>query len=157
MANQHGYARRSLPWASIGVYSVDGDPTAELKTQWRVMFLMTLAYRTSIIHAKDGSARRVAPVVQLVLPQLPAQCVAMDPQYMCGARLGAVNAVQYPLYESFLKFPDGLVEQNPALHHPAHKPFHLILHVATLQRTKAKSPSSPLLAAPASWPAARHF
>jgi hypothetical protein len=81
----------------------------------------------------------------------------MDPQYMRGARLVAVNAVQYPLDESFLKFPDGFVEQNSSLHHPAHKPFHLILHDATLQKIKAKSPSSVAMAAPAPWPAARRF
>jgi hypothetical protein len=81
----------------------------------------------------------------------------MDPQYVRGARLVAVNAVQYPLDESFLKFPDGLVEQNSSLHHPANKPFHLILHDATLQKIKAKSPGSLAMAAPAPWPAARRF
>ena len=69
-----------------------------------------LVHRASFIHAKNSSARCVPPVVQLVFDQLPAQRVAMDPQYMCGARLVAVNPVQYPLDESFLKFPHSLIE-----------------------------------------------
>jgi hypothetical protein len=58
----------------------------------------------------------------------------VNSQHVSRPRLVPINAVQHPLDKALLKFPYSLVEQDPAFHHPADKPFHLILHVATLQK-----------------------
>ena len=57
-----------------------------------------------------SSARRVAPVIQLVFAQLPAQRVAMDPQDVRGARLVAVYTVQNALDEALLEFSYSLIK-----------------------------------------------
>ena len=85
--------------------------------------------------SKIGLARMRAVTVrfQLVFADLAAQRIAMNSKDFCGARLVAVGAVQHALDETFFEFPDGFVEQDPALHHLVDEPFQLILHDDTLR------------------------
>ncbi len=70
--------------------------------------------------------------IELVCIDLAAQCIAMDAKKFSGLRLVAVGAVQHAFDEALLKFADGFVEQNPALHHLVDEPFQLIFHDGTL-------------------------
>jgi len=57
----------------------------------------------------------------------------MNPQKFRGPALIAVGSLQNPFDEAFFEFPNGFIEQNPALHHLSHKSFQLISHVRTLR------------------------
>jgi hypothetical protein len=78
----------------------------------------------------------VAPVIQLVLCEFPAERVAVNSEKMRGARLISVNAVQHPLDETFFEFSYGFVKQDAAFHHLTNQSFQLILHVFTLQKLR---------------------
>src|SRR5260370_8393229 len=70
---------------------------------------------------------------ELVLIDLAAQRIAVNAKNIGRAGLVAVGAVQDALDETLFKFADGLVKQNPALHHLIDEPFQLIFHDGTLR------------------------
>jgi hypothetical protein len=67
-----------------------------------------------------------------VLAHFAAQCIAVDAQEFCRARLIAVGAFQRALDEFLLEFDDSFFEQYPALDHLPHQRFELFLHDGTL-------------------------
>ena len=71
--------------------------------------------------------------IELVLVDLAAECIAMNPENSGGAGLVAVGAVQDALYKTLLEFAYGFVKQNPALDHLIDEPFQLIFHDGTLR------------------------
>ena len=75
-------------------------------------------------------------MVKLVFDEFAAERVAVDPEYVRGARAVAVNAVQNALDESFLEFSNRLVKEDAMFHHLTDKPFQLILQFGTLQKFK---------------------
>jgi hypothetical protein len=93
-------------------------------------------------------------VIELVLANLAAKCIAMNPKNFCSSALIPIRAFQHSLDEFFLKFRDGLFEQNTALYHQPHKRFQLIFHLA---RSEGDAPQVPVRLAHDSlgwkWPA----
>ena len=75
----------------------------------------------------------VAVRIELIDIDLAAQGVAVNAEELCGAGLVAGGAVQDALDETLFEFADGLVEQNPPLHHLIDEPFQLVFHVGTLR------------------------
>jgi len=71
--------------------------------------------------------------IELIRIDLAAQRIAMDAKKFSRLRLIPVGAVQHAFDEALLKFADGFVEQNPALHHLVDEPFQLIFHDGTLR------------------------
>src|ERR1700690_4128802 len=71
---------------------------------------------------------------KLVGVYFPAQCVAMNPQDFCGARLISVQALQNALDELLLEFRHSLIEQDAAVNHHSDQGFQLFFHDCTLRR-----------------------
>jgi len=60
-------------------------------------------------------------VIELVLADLAAKRIAMDPKNFRSSALIPVRPFQHPLDEFFLKLRDGFFEQDTALYHQPHK------------------------------------
>jgi hypothetical protein len=73
-------------------------------------------------------------MVKLIFDEFAAERVAVDAEYVRGARAIAVNAVQNAFYEALLKLSNGLVKEDAMFYHLTHKPFQLILQFGTLQK-----------------------
>jgi hypothetical protein len=82
----------------------------------------------------DGTLRASArPVVKLVEIYLAAECVPMNSEQACGARLVAARPVQDAFDELLFKFVDGFVKLNATFHHLPDKGLQLIFHGCTLR------------------------
>ena len=75
-------------------------------------------------------------MVKFIFDEFAAERVAVDPEYVRGARAVAVNAVQNAFDEALLKLSNRLVKEDAMFHHLTHKPFQLILQFGTLQKFK---------------------
>jgi hypothetical protein len=78
--------------------------------------------------------RAVAIAVEFVFTDLSAESVAVNAEHLCRAGLVAVGMVEHALDKTFLKFPDGFVEQDSTLNHLRHQTFKLIFHDDTLRK-----------------------
>jgi hypothetical protein len=72
-------------------------------------------------------------MVQLVLVDLAAECIAMNSQETGGARLVAVETVQHAFDKLLFKFVDCFLKMDTAIHHLANQRFQLLLHRSTLR------------------------
>jgi len=79
------------------------------------------------------SASRPSVVIQLVLPNLPAQCIPVNSQNLCCAALIAFRTLQHAFDKALLKFSHGLVKQDSPLHHLRNQSFQLVSHDVTLR------------------------
>jgi hypothetical protein len=68
-------------------------------------------------------------MIQLVLPNLPAQSIPMYPQYLRRPRLISVQPFQHTLDEFLLELRHRFFEQNSTIDHHADQRFQLIFHV----------------------------
>jgi hypothetical protein len=75
-------------------------------------------------------------MLKFIFHEFAAERVAVDPEYIRGARAIAVNAIQNAFDEAFLKLSNRLVKEDAMFHHLTHKPFQLILQFGTLQKFK---------------------
>jgi hypothetical protein len=72
-------------------------------------------------------------MIQLIEVDLAAERIAVNPQQPSGARLVAVETVQYALDKFLFKFIHRFIEMDSTLHHQANQRFQLLLHRSTLR------------------------
>jgi hypothetical protein len=89
-----------------------------------------------------GLAALSSAVVQFIIRHLAAERVAMDAQYLGGARLVPVGSLEHSFDKFLLKLSDCFVKQNTAFNHLHYKPFQLISHFCTLQSYVFNGPAS---------------
>jgi hypothetical protein len=73
------------------------------------------------------------PVVELVKVYLTAECVPVNSEQSCGARLVAAGPVQDALDELLLEFVDSLIKLDSTFHHLPDKSLQLIFQGRTLR------------------------
>jgi hypothetical protein len=73
------------------------------------------------------------PVVELIEVNLTAECVPVNSQQSCSARLVAARPVQDALDELLLEFVDCLIKLDSTFHHLPDKGLQLIFQGRTLR------------------------
>ncbi len=73
------------------------------------------------------------PVVKLVEIDLSAECIPVNSEQACGARLVAAGPVQDALDEFLFEFVDGLIKLDSTLHHLPDQGLQLIFQGRTLR------------------------
>jgi hypothetical protein len=73
------------------------------------------------------------PVVELIEVNLTAECVPVNSQQSCSARLVAARPVQDALDELLLEFIDSLIKLDSTFHHLPDKGLQLIFQGRTLR------------------------
>lgn len=72
-------------------------------------------------------------MIEFVQVDFSAECVPVNSQEPCGARLIAVETLQHALNKFLFKFVNRFVEMDPAIHHKPYQRFQLLLHRSTLR------------------------
>jgi hypothetical protein len=84
----------------------------------------------------DSLAAAASYVVEFVLVDFPAQCIAVDPEDFCGAGLISVKTFQNASYEFLFEFCERFFEEYASLDHRVDKRFQLLFHFSMLQNGK---------------------
>src|SRR2546428_9037923 len=75
-----------------------------------------------------AAGRDVVRLLELVLLDLLAERVAVDPQVLGRAREVAAVALEDPSDEALLEFPPRVVEEDAPIDHLGHQRIELLLH-----------------------------
>jgi hypothetical protein len=74
-----------------------------------------------------------AHAFEFVFAYFAAQCIAVDSQLFCAARLIALAAFEHTADKLFLEFTNCFFEQDSSLDHHSDQRFQLIFHDCTLR------------------------